>query len=203
MYRKQKLLTIKFSYLFLIVCLVSCTKKDEEVIPFAPNNLTAIATIKGEINLSWTDNSTNEIGFKIERKTENGSFQNIAHTIKDITSFKDSLLSPNTTFYYRIYSYNNAGKSLTYTNIAEFQTLPSFTIGESFGGGIIFYLDNSGEHGLIAATQDIATTFWYHLDNIQTGATDIAVGSGKANTLKIINKHGTMIMLLTYVRLQK
>ena len=36
-------------------------------------------------------------------------------------------------------------------------------IGEEYGGGIVFYVDSTGEHGLIAAKQDINTTYTeYH-----------------------------------------
>lgn len=189
MYHKLKLYTI---YLFLLnICFTSCTKKSEEVLPYTPTNLTITASVKGELSLTWIDNSTNEVGFRIERRTGDGSFEIVAQTDKDLTTFKDSQLSPNTIYYYRVYSYNNMGKSLTYTNTAQSQTLANFSIGMSYGGGVIFYIDNTGSHGLIAATKDLVTTFWYYLDDIQTGATDVSIGSGKANTIMIVNKHGS------------
>ena len=40
--------------------------------PASPNGLTANAISSSQINLKWTDNSNNEDGFKIERKTGSG-----------------------------------------------------------------------------------------------------------------------------------
>lgn len=57
------------------------------------------------------------------------------------------------------------------------------SIGDSYGGGIIFWLDASGQHGLIAATTDQSTGIqWYNGSSITTGATIDAVYSGRANT---------------------
>ena len=36
-------------------------------LPAAPTNLVATAVSKSQINLTWTDNATNETGFRIER----------------------------------------------------------------------------------------------------------------------------------------
>jgi len=40
--------------------------------PTAPSSLTATAASTSQINLAWADNSSNETGFKIERKTGSG-----------------------------------------------------------------------------------------------------------------------------------
>ena len=65
-----------FYYLFAIVLLqiTSCKKETNgntttvTVVPIAPTNLTGQAVTTSKINLTWTDNSTNEDSFKIERK---------------------------------------------------------------------------------------------------------------------------------------
>ncbi|TAL51847.1 MAG: DUF1566 domain-containing protein [Methylovulum sp.] len=64
-------------------------------------------------------------------------------------------------------------------------------IGKNYQGGIIFYLDSSGEHGLIAAAADQSTGIqWYNGAYITTGATGTAVGTGFTNTAKIIQAQG-------------
>lgn len=68
----------------------------------------------------------------------------------------------------------------------------TFTIGQSYHGGIIFYIDASGQHGLIAATSDQGTGIaWKKGVNSVTGATATAVGKGLANTNKIVAALGT------------
>jgi hypothetical protein len=46
--------------------------------PEAPTDLVASAVSTSQINLSWTDNSKDELGFRIERKTYGGTFTTIA-----------------------------------------------------------------------------------------------------------------------------
>lgn len=60
-------------------------------------------------------------------------------------------------------------------------------IGESYGGGIVFWVDATGQHGLIAATSDQSTGLqWYNGTNRVTNATGDGVGAGKMNTTLII-----------------
>jgi hypothetical protein len=42
------------------------------IVPIAPTNLNGQLISATQINLTWIDNSTNETGFKIERKTGTG-----------------------------------------------------------------------------------------------------------------------------------
>jgi hypothetical protein len=68
----------------------------------------------------------------------------------------------------------------------------AFTIGQHYHGGIIFYIDNSGQHGLIAAVSDQGTGIkWKKGLNKLIGATGTAVGTGAANTQKIVDSLGT------------
>ena len=115
--------------LFILVLFFSCNKPSVDtikvVIPIAPTSLNGVLLSNTKISLSWTDNSTNEEGFKIERKTTSTSYFQIATISKDITSFTDSTLSPNTQYNYRVYSYNSAGSSATYSNELSLKTLPT------------------------------------------------------------------------------
>ena len=68
---------------------------------------------------------------------------------------------------------------------------PSIAIGKIYQGGIIFYVDGSGAHGLIAAAQDqSAGMVWWNGAYIYTSATATAVGTGQANTRKIVAAQG-------------
>ncbi len=63
-------------------------------------------------------------------------------------------------------------------------------IGDHFGGGVIFWIDSTGEHGLIADTVNLGRTTWWNGSYITTGATGTNIGKGYANTIKIVSAQG-------------
>lgn len=75
--------------------------------PQQPNNFTGIAISCNIINLKWTDNSNNEEGFKVYR--DNILIVNLGD---NITTYQDTDLKANTTYYYSILAYNQAGDSM-------------------------------------------------------------------------------------------
>jgi uncharacterized protein (TIGR02145 family) len=118
-YKNYKLITIVLSIVILYSCSTSTDvylDNSTTVAPVAPSNLTGVVASTTQINLSWTDNSTNEIGFKIERKTGTGTYAVVGNTATDITTFNNTGLTPATTYTYRVYSNNTVGNSLTYSN---------------------------------------------------------------------------------------
>jgi hypothetical protein len=65
------------------------------------------------------------------------------------------------------------------------------TIGESYGGGIIFYLTTGGQHGLIAAVANQSTGIqWYNDSNTTTNAVRDDVFAGQLNTERVIMNQG-------------
>jgi Divergent InlB B-repeat domain/FG-GAP-like repeat len=65
-----------------------------------------------QLQLSWNDNSNNEEGFKIERKTgANGTFTEIARPGANVTSYNDTGLAGGGTYCYRVRAFNSAGDS--------------------------------------------------------------------------------------------
>lgn len=63
---------------------------------------------------------------------------------------------------------------------------PKFKVGQEYGGGIVFYVDNSGEHGLIAAPFDQGMAEWGCQTTKINGAEGTEVGTGFQNTIDII-----------------
>jgi hypothetical protein len=90
--------------------------------PLAPSNQVATAQSSSQINLTWTDNSTNETGFRIERAgSAGGPWGQVASIGANVTSFSNSGLSGSTTYYYRTYAYNAGGNS-NYSNTTSATT---------------------------------------------------------------------------------
>src|SRR5262245_5270292 len=65
-----------------------------------------------QLTLSWSDNSTNEDGFRIERRTgTTGTYAEIATIGANTASYTDANLANGTTYCYRVRAYNAAGMS--------------------------------------------------------------------------------------------
>ena len=94
--------------------------------PAAPSSLSATAVSTSQINLSWTDNSSVETGYKIERapavNNAAGTFAQIATVGANVKTYANTGLSANTTYYYRVRAYNAAANS-AYSNTASARTL--------------------------------------------------------------------------------
>ena len=64
---------------------------------------------------------------------------------------------------------------------------PVHTIGESYGGGIVFYVYDGGQHGLIAATADQSAGIqWHNGSHRYTGTTGDGLVAGAMNTAMIV-----------------
>ncbi len=91
--------------------------------PADPSGLTATAVSSSQINLSWTDNSNNESGFKIERCQGAGctNFGEITQVGAGVTTFNNTGLTASTTYVYRVRAFNAGGDS-GYSNTASATT---------------------------------------------------------------------------------
>jgi len=66
-------------------------------------------------------------------------------------------------------------------------------VGELYGGGIVYYVYDNGQHGLIASLDDLAGgsgVVWSNIDNVEMGATAQNYYKGDGNTKAIINQSG-------------
>ncbi len=88
----------------------------------APANLTATTISSNEIQLTWEDPNTIEEGFKLERKSAEGAYAEVATLESDITTYKDSSLISNTLYSYRIRTFKEVQNSF-YSNPASATTL--------------------------------------------------------------------------------
>jgi uncharacterized repeat protein (TIGR01451 family) len=91
--------------------------------PTIPGNLKAQAVSSSEIDLRWdasTDSGGSGLaGYSIERRISEGSFSEIAKVDANTTGYKDTGLSANTTYEYRVRAYDKAGNYSDYSNIAS------------------------------------------------------------------------------------
>ena len=90
--------------------------------PANPTNLGASAVAYNRIDLSWTDNATNETNYYVEQSPDGtSSWQQIASLGAGAQSYSVTGLSANTTYYFRVRAGNSGGYS-GYSNTASAQT---------------------------------------------------------------------------------
>ena len=86
--------------------------------------------------------------------------------------------------------------TISYANTATYASTATYAlsaggggghyIGESYGGGIVFWVDSSGQHGLIATTTNQGLIQWYNGAYGTTNAVRDGVYAGQYNTERII-----------------
>src|SRR5439155_1510981 len=90
-----------------------------------PTHPAATAVSSRQIDLAWTDNATNEDGFRIERCQGVGctTFTEITTVGANVTTYQNTALTLDISYSYRVRAYNAAGTS-SYSNTATATTMP-------------------------------------------------------------------------------
>lgn len=113
----------------------------------------------------------------------------------DVSSTTKGLLPPRMTSEQRdLIASPATGLAIYNTTINAFQCYNGTAwystvhyIGESYGGGIVFYVYDNGQHGLIAGTADQSTGIqWYNGTFRYTGTTGDGLNAGAMNTALIV-----------------
>jgi formate-dependent nitrite reductase cytochrome c552 subunit len=163
-----------------------------------PTNLSATAVGSGSINLTWNDNSNNETGFRIERaKDANFSVELAVFTVaSNSTAYSDTGLTQATTYYYRVFAFDNAGVSSP-TNTASATTLaappvaPTNLVVRSVGQTSISlgWNDNSNnENGFYAERSNDGGRTWTRVATIGANTTiytDTGITRRKAYSYRV------------------
>ncbi|HEX2645578.1 MAG TPA: fibronectin type III domain-containing protein, partial [Thermoanaerobaculia bacterium] len=98
--------------------------------PAAPTGLAAQAASSTEVRLTWTDNASNEQGFRVERKVGSGAFQEVMTVGANTTEARITGLTANTAYSFRVRARNGSGFS-AYSNAASVTT-PAGTVSGTF-----------------------------------------------------------------------
>jgi hypothetical protein len=86
--------------------------------PIPATGLKAHTASITQIDLSWTDNSDNETGFELQRRTYSGTWATIATLPVNATSYSDTGLAPLDTYIYRVRPFSAGGPAVYWSNEA-------------------------------------------------------------------------------------
>ncbi len=152
-------------------------------VPTAPSGLVASATSQTSISLTWVDNSSNETGFRIERKTGSGTYSVLTSLAAGATTYTDNTASAGTTYTYRVIATSANGdsspsnESTTTTVSANPLDIKSINIGNPTPGGSVNVITPQKDFDVTVGGVDIWGT--YDSFNFQyqqrTGNFDVAV----------------------------
>ncbi|WP_213804277.1 LamG-like jellyroll fold domain-containing protein [Granulicella sp. dw_53] len=152
--------------------------------PSTPNNPTAQPNSSTQITVSWTNTATDQTGFTIFRSTNpNGPFTSSGSATFTVpgtnTSFIDTGLTPNTTYFYQVVSTNTAGPSAGST-IATATTFETF----NQSGLVAYWNFDSNSSGTELPVSDVTNNGH---DGVIHG--EAAYGAGYINSGAVF--HGT------------
>jgi hypothetical protein len=77
----------------------------------APAAFTATAVATNQINLAWTDQTTNETGYVVDRSPDNSTWARVVLTSVNATNYSNTGLATNRLYYYRVAVTNADGLS--------------------------------------------------------------------------------------------
>lgn len=145
--------------------------------PAAPSNLSASVVSGDQIDLAWTDNSSNEDGFYVYRAQASGTttddYTQVADLAADTTSYSDTGLEDGEQYFYRVASYTSSDESLS-GEVSATTTLPAPT-SLSVTGNDMSWTDNStGEDGFYiyrSTTSGSTTGDYTQIDSVGTNTT--------------------------------
>ena len=116
------------------------------------------------------------------------SSYNIIDSTKGVSfHFTITGLSPSTTYYFRGYAIKD--KPVYSDKQISFRTpaISPYRIGQFYAGGLVFYIDTTGNHGLVCNTTDIGDSIAWHIgSNDALVAAGTAIGTGINNTDSIV-----------------
>ena len=114
--------------------------------PSAPTNLSAATVSKSQIDLTWSDNASDENGFYVYQSTDGSNFTHVATLNANTVSYASQSLQSETTYYYFVCAYNAVDNSLD-SNIANATTNGNPAPAKAFPGAVGFGIDTPGGRG--------------------------------------------------------
>jgi titin len=107
-----------------VVSVTTDTIKPPSIGITAPSGLTATSIVQNRVDLAWTDNSTNELGFYLYQSLNGSSFTLIEGLVAGATETSVKGLSQDSNYWYRVQAFAT-GSTSAFSNTVALRTLPT------------------------------------------------------------------------------
>ena len=189
------------SYAGMALLSVSIVNLTASALPNPPSNLKATTTSSTQINLSWTDNSTQETGFLVERKTgASGVWSQIATLASNTTTYSSTGLIAATTYYYRVRASSLTGNS-NYSNESNATTLGNKVLSSLAITGPSTVNESSTTNYTAKATYSDGSTATVTPTWSLSATTFATISAGGVLTTKAITSNQSVIVKASYTYL--
>ncbi|MEO9482732.1 MAG: LamG-like jellyroll fold domain-containing protein [Ekhidna sp.] len=144
-------------------------------VPLAATDISFTEDPDGSINLSWTDNATDETDYIIEQSTDNASWTPFGGSLGvDAVSFNSGPLSPETAFWWRVVAVGSGGNAESVARYAGNITAP--------GNALDF--DGVDDHVNVGDVHDFSSPFTLEawVSRATTGSSDWIISNGTTPT---------------------
>lgn len=150
----------------------------------ATNVTSSSATFNGSVNANYFSTTvTFEYGITTNYENSITASQSPV-TGNSNTDVSASLtgLSINTTYHFRVKIVNSSGTAYG----ADMTFITNYIVGETAYGGVVFYRDSTGQHGLVCAPTNQSTGATWGCDGTAVGGTSTIINTGAPNTNAIV-----------------
>ncbi|AGC67135.1 S-layer domain-containing protein [Thermoclostridium stercorarium subsp. stercorarium DSM 8532] len=146
----------------------------------APRNVKAEITSTSSVKISWEDVSSNESGYRIERKTGNGSFVRIGSTKANETTFTDRSVQNGQLYTYRVVPFNASLSGVESEEvIVPFLFPVSFQIKETYSTQLVLSWKYPGDSYIsptnsvvIIERREAGSSKWEEIHTTRPGETE-------------------------------
>ncbi len=143
---------------------------------------------------AWVNGNNQSTSVSFEYGTTTAYGQTVTASPSVVSGTSDSVtadltsLSPLVTYHYRVKITNIYGTAYG----ADMTCYTGYVVGEHALGGLVYYTDQTGTHGLVCTDSSIAgSVAWSNGSYMTTGATGTAIGTGLSNSSSIIAAQGS------------
>lgn len=153
------------------------------------------------INVSGLSNSEITVNGEVNGTFGVGNWAHIKVTFNEIAATELSIANIQTNFgQFAIHSLElkddagvvvgkyplNEGHGTTTYETSGNNLTPSLSVGDTYGGGLVYKIDTTGNNIYIAAEEDLDGTYGWGCTGTSIGADGTAIGTGYQNTLDIL-----------------